>query len=239
MYRTLNPDKIITTLGQLEARILARFPNAGLGKVCGELCEIAKTSAARAAAIERPAYGLRIMTTILIGLAVGLLVYAVATLVQGRQVSDDLFSSIQAVEASLNLVLLIAAALYFVVKLEERNKRNHALLALSELRSICHVIDMHQLTKDPMIIDGPRTSASPERNMTPFELTRYLDYCSEMLSLTAKIAVLYAQASKDATVIDAVSDLSALTTNLSTEIWQKITMVQAHALSADPTQQAH
>ena len=40
--------------------------------------------------------------------------------------------------------------------------------------------------------------------MTPFELTRYLDYCSEMLSLTAKIAALYAQSSSDAVVIDAV-----------------------------------
>jgi hypothetical protein len=239
MYRTLNPDKIIATLVQLEARILARFPNAGLGRVCGELAAIAQTSAARAAAIERPAYGLRIMTTILIGLAVGLLVYAVATLVKGRQVSDDLFSSIQAVEASLNLVLLIAAALYFVVKLEERMKRNQSLAALSELRSICHVIDMHQLTKDPMMLDGPRTSASPDRNMTPFELTRYLDYCSEMLSLTAKIAALYAQASRDATVVDAVSDLSTLTTNLSAKIWQKIAMVQAHPLAMSSTQQAH
>ncbi len=229
MYRTLNPAKIIATLAQLEARILARFPNAGLGRVCGELGAIAKTSAARAAEIERPAYALRVMTVLLIGLAVGLLMYAMATLVKGRQVSDDLFSSIQAVEATINLILLIAAALYFLVKLEERIKRTRALAALAELRSICHVIDMHQLTKDPLMLDGPRTNASPERTMTPFELTRYLDYCSEMLSLTAKIAALYAQASRDATVVDAVSDIAILTTNLSAKIWQKIAMVQADA----------
>jgi hypothetical protein len=29
--------------------------------------------------------------------------------------------------------------------------------------------------------------------MSPFELTRYLDYCSEMLSLTSKLAAVYAQ----------------------------------------------
>ena len=77
------------------------------------------------------------------------------------------------------------------------------------------------------MIEGQRTADSPERDMTPFELTRYLNYCSEMLSLTDKLAALYAQSTSDAVVIDAVSDLSALTTNLSVKIWQKITLVQA------------
>lgn len=63
--------------------------------------------------------------------------------------------------------------------------------------------------------------------MTAFELTRYLDYCSEMLSLSAKIAALYAQSTSDSVVIEAASDLSTLTTNLSSKIWQKITIVQA------------
>ena len=69
--------------------------------------------------------------------------------------------------------------------------------------------------------------------MTPFELTRYLDYCSEMLSLTAKLAALYAQSSSDAVVIDAVSDLTTLTTNLSSKIWQKITLVQVEMRDAE------
>ena len=30
--------------------------------------------------------------------------------------------------------------------------------------------------------------SSPKRLLSPFELTRYLDYCSEMLSLAAKVA---------------------------------------------------
>ena len=29
--------------------------------------------------------------------------------------------------------------------------------------------------------------------MTPFQLSRYLNYCSEMLSLTGKIAAVYIQ----------------------------------------------
>ena len=88
---------------------------------------------------------------------------------------------------------------------------------------------MHQLTKDPLMIDGPTTPDSPVRDMTPFELTRYLNYCSEMLSLTDKLAALYAQSTSDPIVIDAVSDLSTLTTNLSAKIWHKITLVQSES----------
>jgi hypothetical protein len=89
---------------------------------------------------------------------------------------------------------------------------------------------MHQLTKDPsMMMSGAQiTSVSPTRTLTPFELTRYLDYCSEMLSLSAKVAALYAQSFPDPVVTDAVSDLERVTTNLSQKIWQKISLMQPH-----------
>lgn len=226
MYLALDPKLIVATLDQLHKRIAERFPEAGLSRVCADLCAVARRSHVRAAAIERPAYFLRAGTLVLIVLGSALLAYVVGLLVKSQRASDDLFSTIQAIDATFNIVLLAGAAIFFLVSLEERIKRGRALLALNELRSIVHVIDMHQLTKDPIMLTGPRTAASPERHMTPFELTRYLDYCSEMLSLTAKIAALYAQSSSDAVVIDAVSDLTTLTTNLSSKIWQKITLVQ-------------
>ena len=76
------------------------------------------------------------------------------------------------------------------------------------------------------MLGAARTSASPERGMTPFELTRYLDYCSEMLSLTAKCAALYAEKLSDPVVVDTVGDIERLTSNLSSNIWQKIAIVQ-------------
>ena len=45
-------------------------------------------------------------------------------------------------------------------------------------------------------------------------------------SRLAKVAALYAQSSKDPIVVDAVSDIGQITTNLSNKIWQKITLVQ-------------
>jgi hypothetical protein len=100
--------------------------------------------------------------------------------------------------------------------------------ALHRLRSLAHVIDMHQLTKDPtVILDTHKTPASPERTMSQFELTRYLDYCSEMLAMVGKLAALYGERMRDGVVIDAVNDIETLTTSLGRKIWQKITIISA------------
>jgi hypothetical protein len=139
---------------------------------------------------------------------------------------------LQGVEAAANIVVLVGALLFFLISLETRHKRNRSLRDLHTLRSIAHVIDMHQLTKDPSqyIAGAIGTASSPKRSMTPFELTRYLNYCSEMLSLTNKLAALYAQNLPDTVVIDAVNDIEELTTNLSSKIWQKITIIDAAQL---------
>jgi hypothetical protein len=88
---------------------------------------------------------------------------------------------------------------------------------------------MHQLTKDPssIISVGGKTASSPARTLTRFELTRYLDYCSEMLSLASKVAVLFAQEFPEPTVTDAVSDIERIAAGLAQKIWQKIIILEA------------
>jgi hypothetical protein len=131
----------------------------------------------------------------------------------------------------MNIVVLLGAALFFLTSLEIRLKRNRALRDLHAFRSLAHVVDMHQLTKDPSAVgeQGPATASSPPRDMSKFELTRYLDYCSEMLSLINKLAAIYPQNLPDAVVIEAVNDIEALTTSLSSKIWQKITILDMRA----------
>jgi len=92
-----------------------------------------------------------------------------------------------------------------------------------------HVIDMHQLTKDPSmgVIVGSDTPSSPRRTLTRFEVTRYLDYCSEMLSLTSKVAVLFAQGFPDPEITEAVSDIERIAAGLSQKIWQKIMILES------------
>src|SRR5262249_57424584 len=96
-----------------------------------------------------------------------------------RTNADSVYSVLQGIEAAANLAVLMGAALFFLFRIEERIKRRRALGALHELRSIVHVIDMHQLTKDPSgsVSIGGSTPSSPARTLSPFGLSRYLCYC--------------------------------------------------------------
>lgn len=69
--------------------------------------------------------------------------------------------------------------------------------------------------------------------MSRFGLARYLDYCSEMLSITNKVAALYVQYLDDAVVLSAVNNIQSLATGLSAKIWQKIVILDTLALHVD------
>jgi hypothetical protein len=241
-YRSLDPQKVIETISALHQRIAERFPGAGLGEVCAELNGIARHNSERAQAIGRRNVGLRVLVFALLTAGLWLLV-RIAMLISISTTStaaDNVYSVLQGVEAAMNIIVLMGAALFFLITIEDRLKRRRALTALHELRSIVHVIDMHQLTKDPstVVSVGGNTPSSPARPLTRFELTRYLDYCSEMLSLTSKVAALYAQAFPDPVVTDAVSDIERITAGLSQKIWQKIMILQAIVPEAAPAQSA-
>ena len=98
---------------------------------------------------------------------------------------------------------------------------------MNKLRCISHIIDVHQLTKDPeaMTKIAIPTPNSPPRDLNRYELGRYLNYCSEMLALTSKLGFLYVQKFPDPVATDAVNDLEELTTDLSRKIWQKIMLL--------------
>ena len=223
MYRKLDANKIVETATRLQNRILERFPEASLGRVAGDLLHVAEKAAVKAEAIGRPFLPLRIGIGILALAFIAVLGWIIIHLKISAQV--DRFSELfQGVDAALNTVLLIAGAIFFLFTLESRMKRNRALKLLHELRSLAHIVDMHQLTKDPESISdlAPRTASSPRRSMTRFELSRYLDYCSEMSSLIGKVAALYVQNFDDPIVLSAVDQLEDLTSSLSRKAWQKI-----------------
>jgi hypothetical protein len=143
--------------------------------------------------------------------------------------AENVYTVLQGLEAAANLLVLMGAGIFFLFRIEERLKRRDALKALHELRSIVHVIDMHQLTKDPssVVSIAGKTASSPARTLSRIEVARYLDYCSEMLSLTSKVAVLFAQGFPEPTVTEAVSDIERISAGLSQKIWQKINILEA------------
>ena len=135
---------------------------------------------------------------------------------------------VQASEALLSDLVFLGATVAFLVTLESRIKRQRVVSWLYQLRSVAHIVDMHQLTKDPerLMSPQPDTASSPARTMSAPELGRYLDYCSELLSLTSKLAALYVQHLKDPVVMTTVNEIETLVTGLSGKIWQKIGMLE-------------
>jgi hypothetical protein len=226
-FQTLDERAILKQLEELRNRVAERFPTRGLTQTASHLSDIARPTSRDAASLNKTNWGFRMLSILAIagGLA-GL--YKVASLYDlsvGGAV--DLTEFTQAVDAALNIIVLSGLFIVFFITLENRYKRIRALNGLYRLRAIAHVIDMHQLTKDPGWVAGrERTASSPVRDLTDEQLLRYLDYCSEMLSMTGKLAALYAQYFPDATVVSAVNDIEELTTNLSRKIWQKIVLLQ-------------
>ena len=231
MYRQLDPALIIATVQALSKRIADRFPGSGLSQVSVELLDVARESQASIERTSRPYWPLRLLA--FTGLVLLIAIVATAVVTVARRGAPGAWSDlVQAIEAIVNELVFLGIAVFFLFTLESRRRRALALRAIHELRSIAHIVDMHQLTKDPDAVMAPEqaTPASPQRRrMTRFELSRYLDYCSELLSITSKLAALYAQHVQDPVVLDAVNGIQNLTHGLSGKIWQKILILDTPA----------
>jgi hypothetical protein len=109
----------------------------------------------------------------------------------------------------------IGAFLLAFITLEVRLKRRRALRAISELRAMAHIVDMHQLAKD-QTIEEFRESTTPE------QIEAYLHACIALLALLGKIGQLYVEHFPDAVATQTVNDFETITAGLSNKIWMKI-----------------
>jgi hypothetical protein len=227
-YRVLSADQIEATITKLLARIEQQFPDRGLGKLCAELLSIAKADHKKLNQRKRPHLWVRTGVGLLLVLAAAGLA-AAGWSMRTMSMESGLFSALQGVDSMLNMVALAGAAIWFLLNLESVMRREAILADLHELRSIAHVVDMHQLTKDPTSVGTP---GEDEDELTDVQLGRYLDFCSELLSLTGKMAALYMQDVRDPVVIQTVDEIENLTGNLSRKIWQKIMILRQPPLEA-------
>jgi len=230
MYRNLAPEHIHTTIERLELRIAARFPTSSLRRVAAELCSVSRESMQRIERIQRPHVPLRIGVAVIL---ITILALVLATPMRLKHGGLETWVDVSTCfEAGLGTIFFLAAAGAFLWSLELRVKRGRVFSALHELRSLAHIVDMHQLPKDPLPREpSSDTAFTPARELTRFELTRYFTYCSEMLSLVSKIAALYVRDLNDSHAIGAVDEIEELCTGLSQKIWQKIDVLRVSELS--------
>lgn len=227
LFRSLDAGKIVDTAAALNLRISERFPKANLARIAADVETVALESARRAAWCAAPQWGVRSLVLALTSLTVFLLVRMALSLRVSTSVSTmDMPQLLQLVYNAVQDSILVGLALVFIWGWEARIKRGRALRALHELRSLAHIVDMHQLTKDPeSLLRGQSDNPDDKSPMTRGDLVRYLIYCSDLLALLSKISALFAQQFADPTVLSAVNEIEELTTALSQKIWQKITLV--------------
>ncbi len=227
-YQRLDAEAVHTTVLRLQSRINARFPERNLRHVAGQVASAVQDLLIRP---QSPWYGaLRIVSRTAMVALFGILVVGVVMLFQTAArttAPDSVWQWIQIAESSINDVVFAGIAMYFFWQLPERVQRRHDLAALHRLRSLAHVIDMHQLTKDPerLRTDFRATDRTLRLGMSASELGNYLDYCSELLSLVSKTAALFAQGTTDPAVLATVEGIEDLTTGMSRKIWQKIALL--------------
>jgi hypothetical protein len=230
-FRKLDEGKILETARALAKRIGERFPDSGLRRLAAEVVSVGEEVGQVSRWLAGPVWPIRALSILtilaIVTLAIAILVAADRRITPYQTLSDLL----QGLDAGVNELVLLGAGLWFLVSWEQRFKRSRALVSLHALRSLAHIVDMHQLTKDPerVLKAGPGPAAAVAAAMTPAQLTWYLDYCSELLAMLSKLAALLVQDFDDPGTLAAVNEVENLCVGLSRKIWQKIGLVDARS----------
>jgi hypothetical protein len=225
----LSPEHVGATVAHLERRIQARFGERGLTKAArdlGHLIVLVQSEADQARdRIRRTTLIARAVSITIVAATVFALAFSLRSAVlHGLARTTDW---VPLVESVINDLVFAAIAVVFLWAFPERLERRTLFRLLHTLRSLAHVIDMHQLSKDPEQLSPTYTPTEQSivHGLDADQLYHYLTYCSEMLSLTAKTSALCGEYSTDSVVLETISYLETLTTELSEKIWQKISLL--------------
>jgi fumarate reductase subunit D len=227
LHEPLEAPAVRETVEELYGRIEARFPKRGLLGVCGDLILLVEEVQNSAGQGQRQIRWVRFASRIVMAFVMVVTLLALLLALHDAFFDDNVKNSIDVLglaETAISDIVYAAIAIFFLWSFPERLQRSRLLSLLHQLRSTAHVIDMHQLTKDPEQLKPSwvPTAKSTKLNMSRDQVERYLDYCSEMLSLVGKTAALCAEESRDSLILETVSTIETLTVGLSRKIWQKI-----------------
>ncbi len=238
MYRSLDPEKLLATIAIVRHRVMKVFPDSGLREVSGEVEAAARHVLHEGEQLRRPLWKMRLL------IATGILALISAPVAVGYFLNFDrtfetLADFMQATDAGFNVLLLMAGGVAFLISTENRVKRTRALRSLNQLRSLAHVIDMHQLSKDPgmghLALDEPRPlRRRPRVVRTDTDLWFYLSFCSDLLAVLGKLAAWYADFMTDRSVLQTVNGIENLCSDTSRKVWQKMNFIEVPPPDATP-----
>ena len=215
-YNTLIVDHVIRTIRRMDRQIDTYFPDRNLANLSSSIIEFAIRHESDLERIDRPNIPIKLAIGLAISLMSGLVIYWLYELFIQNDGSGIIFQP-QDLDAFINILIFGSAITWFLLNWQAKSKRRFIIGRINELRSFGHVIDMHQLTKDPFFDD--------EMEMSDKDLIRYLDYCGDLLSCCSKLAATYLEHTDDETVVQYVNEFESLTGQFNRKIWQKITIL--------------
>ena len=260
-YQRLDGAAVRGSAATLQRRIYARFPRRSLWEVAGELIALVDEVVEGGGISRRRIRTARALSRL--GVLAVLLVFGSAIALAAASIWADPevlgpVDWLPLLETVVNDLVFAGIAIFFLIAVPQRMERARVLRVLHRLRSLAHVIDMHQLVKVPERLPAPArgtggttTPGAPpgegagpaprggaaassgenggDLDMSRSEMTQYLDYCTEMLSLVGKTAALFAEDTTDGDVLDAVEGIETLTSDMARKVWQKIAIIQEQA----------
>jgi hypothetical protein len=208
----LDPSKIVEAAKNLADDINARLPGSTLAGLAEELTKVAVATRTRGRHAQRPILAIRAVSALAIGLALVGLWYLVRH-IHTRWEFGTVGELFGALTAGLNLLVLLAGALWFCVTLEARLKRKEALGYIQELREFAHVIDVTQLYYTPGLY---RSRHGAPAGKTAIDET-YLLYCTQMLGVISNLAPLYTRGATGDSILRAASEVQMLAMAIATK----------------------
>jgi hypothetical protein len=218
-------DRVVATIAVLHRRIQERFPDRGLSELAERL--LLYGQAVQSSLSNRKAGAIWRIVLGAFALAGPLALAGFLAMHFGRNASGGVdWSLLERGPWILGAAQVVVAGAYWTVVSVARRR---ALAQLHQLRGFAHIVDMHQLTRDPTFalsdLRFPAPS-SPKTTFSTFELARYLDYCVQLMSLIGKLAVGYAEETNDQVVIAEASNVQSLVTAMTQNMLHKIVLMQ-------------
>lgn len=225
----LTHEYVGATAKRLVERVQDRFGEDDLTGIARQVSQVAVASEKRISRALRVGFIIRLLTwPLVLGSVLGVASW-IGSLGLTIRVNDagDLAQSLDSV---FQLMLVLGAGIWFLLSIGTKVQRRSLLEALQELNKLAQVIDLVQLDKDPdrlYFSTEQRTAKSPTlgKANTAFLLSRYLDYCAELLSVLGKVACLYRERIDDEVVLSRLGDFDRLTNQLRTNIGAKMGLI--------------
>ena len=133
--------------------------------------------------------------------------------------TEHSFDWVPLVESLINDIVFTAIAVFFLWAMPERLERRTLLDLLHRLRSLAHVVDMHQLDKDPeqARADYVPTAKSRRHRMNAEDAAPLLRLLQRARLPDRKTAALCAERTSDPVVLHTVSEIETLAAQIVAE----------------------